>query len=66
MGPHQAFALFSSAAGRNGMRSAPRCVSKRMATARISSDLRRWANLTVVQRPQEAKLPQMKFLGDGA
>jgi hypothetical protein len=32
-----------------------------MATARIGSDLRHWADLTVIQRVQEAKLHQAKF-----
>lgn len=30
-----------------------------MATARTGNDLRRWADLTVVQRVQEARLPQI-------
>ena len=32
-----------------------------MATARTGNDLRRRANLTVVQRAQEARLPQVEF-----
>jgi len=32
-----------------------------MATARTGNDLRRWADCTVVQRAQEARLPQVEF-----
>jgi hypothetical protein len=41
-----------------------------MATARTGNDLRRWADFTVVQRAQDARLPQAEFwemgLGDVA
>jgi hypothetical protein len=36
-----------------------------MATARQLSDLRRWANLTVIQRALEAKLPDIPYATAG-
>lgn len=36
-----------------------------MATARIGNELRRWADLTVVQRAQEARLPEVTFWAMG-